>query len=154
VRDRKLLYGKQSTALVHEGLPWTAELEIARRAAQSGWSARWLLKYEQPPEHFRRYVAMDRASDASLPDGIVDLLKRLGRSGAPDVVAWRDDGDGLRIVGLESKRVGKNADRVGPKQAQWYRTALEAGLIAHKDLAVVEWRNDLPKATPMRQPAP
>lgn len=144
LRDRKLLYGKQSAALIHEGLPWAAELEIARRVSGRRWSARWLLKYEEPPNHFRPYVAMDKPSDRSLPQQVLDLLKALGRSGAPDVVAWRADGDRVRIVGLESKRVGKNADRIGPMQVRWYREAMESGLLAHEDLAVVEWRNDRP----------
>ena len=147
VRHRKLLYGKQSAALVHNGLPWAAEVEIARRLRAGGWFARWLLKYEEPPEHFQPYVAMDKRGDRSLPEQVMKLVGTLGRSGAPDVVAWRPNADGLRIVGLESKRVGKNADRIGPKQVEWYREALVAGLLAHEDLAVVEWCNDRPTAS-------
>ena len=142
-RDRIPLYGKGSGALIDDlGRPWASEAEIARRLRADKWESRWLLKFELPPEHFRPWVAMDLATDVTLPEEVKTLLRDLGRSGAPDVIAWRMELDGLRIVGVESKRVGRNRDRVGTKQSAWYWRALTSGRIRHEDLVIAEWTND------------
>lgn len=141
--ERRALYGKGSAALVdQEGRPWTAEVEIARRLTAGDWHAKWLLKYERPPDHFRPWVSMDTRADNVLPEEVTDILSRIGRSGAPDVLAWRLESEVLRIVGVEAKRRGSRRDRIGIKQTTWYRAALTEGLLARADLAIAEWTND------------
>jgi hypothetical protein len=133
----EVAYGKGSaTVMGDDGQSASAEVTIARRLRSSGWQSRALLLTWLPPTHWRSFVAMQNDREA-LPAKANEMLAALGRKGAPDVLAWAGTDSGMRIAGVECKRLGR--DRVKADQATWYRRAIADKWIAHRDLVVAEW---------------
>lgn len=61
----------------------------------------------------------------------------MGRSGWPDVVAWKEDTREVRFVEYKGLR-----DTINENQDIWFRTALESGAIDRNSYVVAEWKPD------------
>ncbi len=116
-----------------EGRPTFAELFILWTLQSAGWQGAWVDTYHR---RFRSGY-WDDAPDVVLPgrpSAVLEAIyaKARSRSGAFDVVAWRDG----HILFAESKWRGK--DHIRDTQRRWVEAALTVG-VALDQLLIVEW---------------
>jgi hypothetical protein len=110
------------------------EVEIAWRLRHAGYKAYWVdLRGGAPPIWRGSWTC----GLYDLPVWLQQLCSSMGRSGWPDVVAWKEDTREVRFV--EYKGFG---DSINLNQDTWFRTSLESGAIDHNSYLVAGWKPD------------
>lgn len=117
-----------------------AEIDAVRRFISHDWNAGWLATCGRSNPQWRRFMLAARRPGSGakteplplVPDRIAPVLAAGGRSGYPDVVAWRNE---LQPVFAELKGPGDT----GTAQADWLRAALDAGRVSLNDFLLVRW---------------
>jgi hypothetical protein len=116
-----------------------AEIEVVRRVRSREWTAGWLATCGRRNDEWRDLMLRVRTPKTSVlppvrltPKPIGTILEAGGRSGFPDVVAWREP---TRPIFVELKGPGDG----GENQVPWLRSVWGRGLMSHSDFLLLQW---------------